>query len=376
VILVTIMEARAGKGGGLGWRRRRRLRIIAPLVPGPEPMERAFKCPQCNGPLAPSRFGRSVVCSYCGATVQLDEASVSAAAYREAFRTWNSPASHGYTAWVSIGTGHWAPGGRLGHGEISDVYRAERARWPSERAVLKVLRDRSDLSVFDHEWEVLRELQRSEARGAEAIVSRVPQPIVYGDIEAGAWTGARAMLLRWAHGFVHTLEAVARAHPAGIAPRASVWVWRRVLETLSFLHASGMVHGAVIPPHLVVQAGEHGVRLVGFGHAERVGSRLRAVVKGFEAFYPSGVASGRDLLPTADLAMSARCVAALLGGEPATGGVPGSVPRPLAALVRQVAQADATRPPGESAWSLRERLGTLAKEVFGAPAFCPIPMPE
>jgi hypothetical protein len=153
-------------------------------------------------------------------------------------------------------------------------------------------------------------------------------------------------------------------------------VWRRILETLSFVHAAGIVHGAVIPPHLVVQDGEHGVHLVGFGHADPMGRGLRAVAKGFEAFYPPGLVPSARLLPAADLSMSARTITALLAGDPASGAVPGSVPEPLASLIRQVAAADPMATPDEDAWALRERLGTLAREVFGPPAFCPIRMPR
>jgi hypothetical protein len=337
-------------------------------------MERVLKCPQCNGPLAPSRFARSVACPYCGATVQLDEVSVSAAAYREAFRVWNSPATHGYGAWLSLGDSHWAPGALLAHGEISDVYEAKRARWPSEHVVLKVLRERSDLSAFEHEWEVLQGLQRSTAP-AEALASRVPEPVVRGEIEGGAFAGSRAMIFRWPHGFAHTFEAVGSAYPKGVDPRASIWVWRRILEVLSFVHASGIVHGAVLPRHLLVQRGEHGVRLVGFSCAERVGGKLRAMSKGFETFYPPGLAPTVELTLAVDLVMSARCVAVLLGGEAATGGVPARVPPPLAAVIRRVANVDVVRSPAPDAWALREELGAVASAAFGPPAFCPIAMP-
>jgi hypothetical protein len=154
-------------------------------------------------------------------------------------------------------------------------------------------------------------------------------------------------------------------------------VWRRILETFSFLHASGIVHGAVIPPHLIVQDGEHGVRLVGFGHADHVGRGLRAVARGFDAYYPAGLVPSARLLPAADLAMSARSIAMLLAGDPTTGVVPARVPAPLASLIHQIATLDPmAEAVDEDAWSLRERLGTLAAEVFGPPAFCPIRMPR
>src|SRR5437899_11708221 len=127
--------------------------------------ERVLKCPVCSGPLSPSRFARSVVCSYCGATVQLDEATVSAARFRDALRAWDDPARHRGSLW--IGDGHWALEVLLARGEISDVHAARRARWPTERVVLKVLRDRRAAALFAHEWEILRELHRSEASGAD-----------------------------------------------------------------------------------------------------------------------------------------------------------------------------------------------------------------
>ena len=47
----------------------------------------------------------------------------------------------------------------------------------------------------------------------------------------------------------------------------------RILEVLALLHRAGVVHGAVLPPHLFVQRADHGVRLVGYGFAGAPGSR-------------------------------------------------------------------------------------------------------
>ncbi|HZI07967.1 MAG TPA: hypothetical protein VEZ71_28365, partial [Archangium sp.] len=128
--------------------------------------ERVLKCPQCNAPLAPGRFARSAICSFCGATVQVDPSAVSAARFREALQAWNLPANHGYTDWWTLGDSHWAPDGLIAHGELSTVYAARRARWPTERVLLKVLRNRDDAPLFEHEWDILEELQRSTAAGA------------------------------------------------------------------------------------------------------------------------------------------------------------------------------------------------------------------
>lgn len=339
-------------------------------------MEHAVMCPQCNAPLAPHRFARSVVCSYCGTTVQLDESSVSAARFHEAFRVWNSPASYQIASWVSIGENHWALEKRIAQGDISEVYTGQRARWPTELVLVKLLRDHKDAALFDIEWEMLQLLQRSDAPGSDTFTTLIPQPIAHGDIVTGPHAGKRASIFRWVSGFQHTFEEVVQAYPQGIPPRASIWVWRRILEVLSFIHNSGMAHGAVLPSHLLVQENDHGVRLVGYSAAGRLGDRLRTIPHSYESFYPKSVRSTPILTAQLDLIMSARCIAALLGGDPETSSLPKSVPSQLANLVQEIALTKPTDAIKKDAWKLREELGGIANKVFGAPQFIPIVMPS
>ena len=337
--------------------------------------ERVLKCPQCSAPLSPGRFARQVTCGFCGASVQVDPTAVSAARFQEAWRTWNDPAHHGFTSWWSLGDSHWAPGPCIARGEVSDVYTGQRARWPTERVLLKVLRDPDGEALLAHEAEVLARLQESTANGAETFTTRLPQPVAQGVLTGGALAGRPVLILRWPSGFVHTFEAVRAAWPSGVDPRVAVWMWRRLLETLSFLHRSGLVHGAVLPPHLLVQHGDHGARLVGFSCADRVGAPLRAVATRFEGFYPEELLRSRRLTPAADLEMSARCIAEVLGGDGARGTVPASVPAPLAELVRSVAHGEGIWERGDRAWTLRGRVGEVGHAAFGRPSFHPLEMP-
>ena len=310
-------------------------------------MEHAIMCPQCNAPLTPHRFARSVVCAYCGTTVQLDESSVSARIFHEAFRTWNSPNSYQISSWISIGSRHWALEKLIAQGEFSDVYTARLARWPTELVIVKLLRDRQDADLFDNEWNALQALQKSGAPGADTFTRLIPQPVVHGDIAAGSFAGRRASIFRWASGFYHTFAEVIQTYPDGIPPRASIWVWRRILEVLSFIHASGMAHGALLPANLLVQENDHGVRLVGYSHAGQLNQKLRAISPASEAFYPKPAQARSILTAQLDLALSARCMAAILGGDPETASLPETVPARLAEIVRRIAlsaPAGACRP--------------------------------
>jgi hypothetical protein len=339
-------------------------------------MERAIMCPQCGAPLALHRLARSIVCSYCGATVRLDESSVSAARFHETFRIWNSPESYQISSWISIGDSHWALGEWIARGDFSEVYTAQRARWPTELAILKALRDRQDTKLFDNEWNVLQTLQQSDARGADVFTMLMPQPIIHGDATAGPFAGQRVSIFHWASGFHYTFDEVMRAYPHGIPPRASIWVWRRILEILSFVHASGMAHGAVLPAHLLVQENEHGVRLVGYSCAGRIGDKLRAASDKYESFYPQPAKSWSTLTPQLDLVMSARCIVAILGGNPANGSLPTTVLAPLAGVIQRIALCKPDGATSEDAWTIREELGEIATQVFGPPQFIPIVMPS
>lgn len=339
-------------------------------------MEHAVMCPQCNAPLAPHHLARSVVCAYCGTTVRLDGSLISAERFHEAFRVWNAPTSHQIPSWISIGENHWALDTCIAQGDISDVYTGQRARWPTELVTVKLLRDQKDKTLFDNEWEVLQVLHRSEAPGADTFTSLIPQPVMHGTISSGSYMGRRVNIFRWISGFHHTFEEVIQAYPQGIPPRASIWIWRRILEVLSFLHNSGVVHGAVLPTHLLVQENEHGVMLVGYGSAGQIGEKPRTTSHRFESFYPQPIRSISTLTPQLDLVMSARCITALLGGNPEIASLPAIVPKPLADIVKRIALTNPNHSLRENAWSIREELGTVAKNIFGAPQFIPIVMPS
>jgi len=306
-------------------------------------------CPHCGAPLAVSRFAAIVTCAFCDATVRIDPAHVSAKPYKAAWSEWNeAPAGA-----ISINDSHWLSERLVARGDISDVYLARRARWPSELAVLKVLRDERDAPLFDGEWSALERLHAAAREHQLDLGPRVPAPIAASRTD-------RVSVYRWAGGFLHTFDSVRERHRSGIRAEAAIWVWRRILEVIGAMQRCGLVHGAILPQHLLVQNGEHGVRLVGFSCAGAPGEPLRAVCTDFEDFYPQT----KTLTPELDTAMSARCVSYLLGD--------GDVPCKLTELIRRIGwDEEAAR---IDPWKLHSDVAAVGRSLFGKPAFHPIAM--
>lgn len=311
-----------------------------------------LQCPQCSAPLTPpSRFAREATCQFCGTVALVDPFVVATARFKEAARARASAPERDPS--FRLGGVHWLPQGQLARGERSDVFLVESARWPRERAVLKVARGASNADSasspdFLGEWRVLEQLR--QAPGGGALGERLLRPISEGTLGPGIRADQAALLYGFAPGYLHTLLDVRRAFAEGVRPEIAVWVWRRVLELLAFLHRHHVAHGAVTPAHVMVEEGEHGARLVGYGHART----------------PSAESEYGE-----DLRMSAGSVAFILGGSAETGLVPSRVPE---ALARRIEEVGSGRFLGD-AWGLRESLGDLARSLFGPPSFHPIRWP-
>lgn len=287
-------------------------------------------CPKCGAPLTHHRFAPTAICTYCGLTVTIDPDVVSAASYLKALSI--SKAHPGGPDVITIAGVHYRKLKRLHVGQFATVDFAQRATVPTERVVLKVFHDSIPRAVATHEWSALRTLQHSGAAGAGTFLSRVPEAVAFGNTDTGAW----ALVYRWAPGYLSSLSQTREPWPHGIPPVSAVWVWRRLLEALGFVHDSGLAHGAVLPQHCIVQDGEHGLRLVGFTQS-------------------SPVESVRQ-----DLTQSAMTLRSVTAAD---------MPLPLKELLDDVAS------PSGSSWTARTlhtELGHLAKGVFGDPSFHPL----
>jgi hypothetical protein len=303
-----------------------------------------------------------VVCEYCQSEVTIERYAVKAAEYRGALSDYSS-AVGGSAPTVTIANVRYELRGRLATGHSSDVWLGRRATRLGERVVLKLLRDAEDEPLLGNEQRMLRALSQSNERGTDFFSTLLPQPVAYGRCERADAPWTMAAVFREPVGFSHTLQGVRRALGTALDARHAVWIWRRTLELLSWVHQSGVVHGAILPEHVLIHARDHGTRLVGWSCAVARGGQLRVAAAADLGLYPEPVLSGAGLTPQTDLIMLARSLQRVLDMA--------AVPKPLA----RVLDREASGRGGEDAWALAEELSGAARDSFGAPKYVELVLP-
>lgn len=312
----------------------------------------ALSCPQCSAPLPRAARWRTVNCSYCGATIVRGTETVERESFRAALRRANADVPGGrILTWRGARYRVLAP---LATGEHSEVLLAERLGALPERVTLKLAHDSAANNVLLREAAVLQALQDLSVSGAAYFTRRLPQALGTG-IAEGLGDGARqALVLRHPTGFWGSLQDVQQANPRGIDPRHAVWIWRRMLEVLAFVHGAGWTHRALSPSHALVHPRDHGVLLIGWSRAQHAtGSAHTAAV-------------------ARDLTQAAWTVRAVLhGGAFGESGEPGfgpHTPAPLATLLRQCSE-DAAACGRLGAQGIEQALSAASREAFGPSKF-------
>ncbi len=175
----------------------------------------------------------------------------------------------------------------------------------------------------------------------------------------------------------YSLREVRAAYPGGIDPKDMAWMWRRLLVALGFAHINGVIHGAVLPDSVCIQPEQHGLRLENWAFAvlnpQASGEIIAAVDADYEDWYPDEVRNSEPPAAATDIAMSARCMIYLLGGDPVRGAMPSRVPAAVQMFLKScVLPGKRARP--QEAWGLKEEFDELLQRLWGERKFHPFSM--
>ena len=244
----------------------------------------------------------------------------------------------------------------VARGDIANFY-------DTADGLLKLARDPADNDLLDRESRALALLR---ARGDKRFRPYVPR-LLARRRQQDPQTGVvrHANILRRLYGS-RSLAEVRGAYPGGLDPRDVAWMWRRLLVALGVAHRAGVVHGAVLPEHVLIHPAEHGLVLVDWCYlSSGAGERVPAVVERYRAWYPPEVLKRQVPGPATDIHLATRCMTYLMADPP----------RPLAAFATGCTLPDPAHRP-QDAWRLLGELDGLLGRCQGPRTFRPFTMPE
>jgi serine/threonine protein kinase len=131
-------------------------------------------------------------------------------------------------------------------------------------------------------------------------------------------------------------------------------------------HRAGVIHGAVLPEHVLIQPAEHGLVLIDWCYSVPApASRLTAVVARYRDWYPPELLTGGVGGPDLDIWLATRCMTELTGA---------ALPHRLASFAAGCTLASPRRRP-DDAWQLLAEFDELLGRLYGPRRFRPFAMP-
>lgn len=245
---------------------------------------------------------------------------------------------------------------------------------PGSNVVFKLVRAKQDNDLVENEARILKALYPSDQKD-EKYYRYLPKLINSLTYRSRGGANRRVNLLTRYDG-MFTMAEVLGTYPKGLDYRDVVWMYKRLLEGLGFVHSKGIVHGAILLPHVLVHPVNHGARILDWSYAIETADKghIKAISKAYRTYYPPEVLAKKPATPATDIFMATKCAIAMLGGEAATGKMADAVPKPLQSFLKGCLLASPSARP-DDAWVLHKELTTLLETVVGKPKYRELAMP-
>lgn len=252
--------------------------------------------------------------------------------------------------------GNWVVGSPFAKGDICDVYKCSRKDDPAIGGIFKIARSPKDADLMEQERFTLKYLVDKKPGNFLKYI-----PTVVDSFEA---SGRRANVIAHAEGL--SLSEIATMFGPSLDPRHLVWFINRALSVLGFIHANGVVHGAVLPGHLIYGPKTHSLTLIDWCYAVTAESKkhIPAVSRDYLDLYPPEVSRKAPAIPATDIYMLFASIK----------NTKAMIPKRFKALFDWCMAASPNARPRE-AWEIQDRLLVLAAEEFGPSKFIELVIP-
>ncbi|HEX5426592.1 MAG TPA: hypothetical protein VFW94_23795 [Candidatus Acidoferrales bacterium] len=200
-------------------------------------------------------------------------------------------------------------------GAMSDLYRVD-----GKPLLVKVARNHDDNDLLRAESTALKLLEAIDGPVRDGV------PKLVQTMQLDGMRKRQANVILAFDGF-YTAEQV--REKTVVEARTAVWMFKRILSLLTWIHHFKLLHGAILPPHVMfypdndgrrlVDKRKHSMRLIDWCYAVdlRARTRLSAWEEKWKDHYPPEVVAKKSLSPAADIYMAAQLIRFMCGTLPA-----------------------------------------------------------
>lgn len=232
-------------------------------------------------------------------------------------------------------------------GSICDVYKCE------GDIVLKKVRSKKDNDLIENEISILKFLEKHKDPYYSQYL-----PMLIAEYKLRITKEKVLTMPDYGDEFISLVEL--RDQYNSIDPRHIVWIFKRLLTVLGFVHNLGVTHGAVLPEHALIRKRDHALILIDWSYAVKGSDRVKAIDPNRKGFYPNEIIN-KDLTGGyTDIHMAAQTAMWLQGN----GKLPDAMHRFFASCS---ITNKAYRP--TDAWELIEDLNDVSYGLYGKPKF-------
>jgi serine/threonine protein kinase len=231
-----------------------------------------------------------------------------------------------------------------------------------EQVVLKVCRG-GDADLVQNEIRTLNKLYPPD-QADEKFYRYLVKPIA---------SESNALVLPYLKGFI-SLEEVLKAYPRGIDFLDMIWMFKRLLVAVGFAHTQKVIHGAILPSHVMVHPTQHGAKLIDWSYSVPMGGNvsIKAYPAEWKAYYPESVFEKQFPGPHTELHMAASIAIALVGGDLTTQKFPDAVPSWLQTFLLGLLSQKVSR---ISVWEVHEQFDKVLESNSIKPKYRKFSMP-
>lgn len=328
-----------------------------------------FNCPSCGYPLPQNaRANQLVKCSACNSTLFISE--------------WTIGETRDAVV-VATPTRVYTITDLLAKDDLCNVYRcAFKVEGKEWQGMFRVARDAHDNDLVQNE---ARTLYHFQATGNyvefRPFLPLILESFLYQD---GSSQPAQQANILSMHEYIasptelYSLEEIKNYYVNGIDPKDMAWMWRRLLNILGFAHQNGVIHGAVLPPNILIEPNDHKLALTGWSFSVRSSAsksnHLTALSLPYESWYPQEVFAKAPATPGLDLLMAARCMLYLIGADPLGEPNHRNLDSDLQHYFARCLENDPARRP-QDAWELLDQFDRVIERLWGPRTFRKFTMP-